>query len=254
MAEIDSKKNNSTIYIDIGNSTISFMYEESGNWQLLFKIKLSEFELAVEWLQKHRGEFTHFVVASVRADLREKLKSNVPGINFGILTIGDIDSKRIDYRTPQTLGIDRVLGCLAAYSKIKDRNVLVIDSGSACTIDFMDKNGVYEGGIIIPGLKSFFGIFKEKAPELPDVTLELPEVWPGKDTRTSLQWGQLGFYLDGIRYAIQKFLNMGENTDIYITGGDAEWIYPYLDMTEIKHVPFLVAEGMKLLFNGRDKN
>lgn len=247
MAEIDSKYNNSIIYIDIGNSTISLMYEELNNWQLLLRVKLEELDVITNWISKNQDKYKRFAISSVRSTILKKLKLAIPSEKLIILTVESLNSDKIDYLTPKTLGIDRVLGCLAAHKKSGSKNVIVIDSGSACTIDFMDFNGVYKGGIIIPGLKPFLDIFKLKAPELPTVPYQLPDDWPGKNTVTSLQWGQLGFYLDGITSAIKKFEQKYGNAEVYLTGGDAKFLYNYLKST-VFYEEFLIVEGMKILY------
>ena len=59
---------------------------------------------------------------------------------------------RIDYRTPTTLGTDRVAAAVGAWSDYAGSPILVVDAGTAVTYDYVDPDGVYHGGNIAPGI------------------------------------------------------------------------------------------------------
>ena len=60
------------------------------------------------------------------------------------------------YKTPETLGKDRLAAIVGAYSLFPGKDILVFDAGTALTIDFIDKDGNYHGGNISPGLNMRF--------------------------------------------------------------------------------------------------
>ena len=179
--------------------------------------------------------------------LKETLTREIENSLLREMTIRDVDSDKLDYETPETLGIDRYLGCLGAWSA-SGKGVVVIDGGSACTIDYMDKNGVYHGGVIMPGFRAIMNIFKEVAPELPEVKVGIPEIFPGKNTTESLQWGQVGFFVDGVISILQAYDHKFRDYDLYITGGDAELLNTLLgDVGEVN--PWLVLMGLKEMYS-----
>ena len=111
---------------------------------------------------------------------------------------------------------------------MEQKAVLVIDAGSACTIDFTDVDGVFQGGVIMPGLKALQQVFFGAAPSLPQIEFEVPEVFPGKSSREALQWGLSQFLLDGIIANIARYEHTFGEFTLYITGGDAETLAPFL--------------------------
>ena len=202
----------------------------------------------ISWLDKNEEAIEELVVASVRKDHFTLLKNQITNKKITQITIDDIPIEMLDYSTPKTLGIDRYLDCLGAFKESK-KGVVVIDAGSACTIDMMDKRGVYKGGIIMPGLQSIMQIFKSVAPELPETEKEIPKNWPGKNTKESLQWGQVGFFIDGIKSALGRFKDQYGDFELYITGGDGETISKLIT-EKSKNDSFLIFKGMQEIFNG----
>ncbi len=127
------------------------------------------------------------------------------------------------YTTPGTLGHDRVASAAGAMAWKPGQDILVIDAGSAITIDFIDASGNYQGGIISPGLA-----MRYKA--LTDYTARLPLVSPGNtrglagnDTISSISLGvQNGIIFEIDRY-IEEYREKYPNIFIIMTGGDADF-------------------------------
>lgn len=222
MSNFDSNNLDKTVFIDIGNSSIKLGLKKSSNW------KVERFE-HIESVKARISEIKHvqeIFVSSVRKEIANRLSDSLNSYLVKILSIEDLKSSTLDYDTPQTLGIDRYLACLGAKSKTK-KAVVVIDAGSACTIDYMNENGVYKGGVIMPGLHSFLNIFKNTAPELPEIRPTLPNEFPGKSTKSSLEIGLNQFFVDGINANLDRYSEFGE-FDLYVTGGDAERVSEWI--------------------------
>ncbi len=247
MSDNDLEKVKKSLFIDIGNSSFKLAEKVNGEWERIEGNYRNG--LAIKsWLNYSGKKFDRAVVCSVREDRLKELEETLSDVMFTKISIDTIPKGKLDYQTPKTLGIDRYLGCLGAQTEIND-SVVVIDAGTACTIDFMDEHGVYRGGIIAPGLRSMLNIFKENAPQLPEVESKLPEDWPGKSTTTSLQWGQLGFYIDGLEAAIKRFKEKYNASHIYLTGGSAEFLSAFFSF-EVCVDNFLVFKGMDVLSAG----
>lgn len=243
MGEIDSNKLKFTLFVDIGNSVIKAAVKKNGLWEVLYSINAGNMTAFTDWVLTHSNQFSGIVISSVRSDITSKIKKNLVNIPIKVLSVVDIEPLKLDYETPKTLGLDRYLGCLGAVTH-SSKAVVVIDSGSACTIDYMSSDEVYMGGVIMPGLEILLNIFTEKAPELPPIEVNIPEVWPGKSTHTSLQWGQIGLFVDGINASLQRFRDAFDDFDLHLTGGDASTIEKLLK-TEVRVRPYLVFEGME---------
>jgi type III pantothenate kinase len=242
MSKIDSHSPKNILYLDIGNSSIKGAFKKGLNWELIKSDQPMTALDLVNWIKEHPEAFTEIVVSSVRVDVQKAIHEQLKDLKLTELSVKDIPSELLDYETIDTLGIDRFLACYGATEQTTN-SVVVIDAGTAITIDFMDQDDVYHGGIIAPGLAGFGEILHQKAPALPNVEMDIPKTWPGKTTVDSLKWGQLGFY----KIAIEGFLNKYEEGfgpfDLFITGGDGVKIKAMIDR-ESKVRPLLVFKGM----------
>jgi len=148
----------------------------------------------------------------------------------------------IDYKTPETLGRDRIAAAVGARSLLPETNVLIIDMGTATTIDFIDNQGVYHGGIISPGATMRARAMNQFTGCLPLVDLPANAELTGKSTEEALQFG----ILNGIRFEIDgyisRYMHLYEGLQVIVTGGDAELI----DHKRVSIIfePDLVAIGL----------
>lgn len=243
MSNIDSHSSKNTLYLDIGNSAIKGAYKDGLNWKSMEADKPVSAERFVQWIETNSVLFSEIVVSSVRKDVLELIQQRLPDIHFQELSVKDIPPGMLNYETVDTLGIDRFLACYGATDQTNN-SVVVIDAGTALTIDFMDENNVYHGGLIAPGLAGFNEVLSLKAPALPKVDMEIPKTWPGKSTEDSLKWGHAGFYKMAIEGLLDKYEDEFGSFDLYITGGDGE-VIKAMTGRESKLRPFLVFEGMK---------
>lgn len=230
-----------TIYLDIGNSTITFSEIIEKKWKVLSKTEIEE--VLPDFLQGE-GD-VQIVTSSVRKELLNKLSNHYPDIDINVITHTEISPEYLAYETPNTLGIDRFLVCLGAVN-YRQRDVIVVDAGSACTVDFMNSEKVYRGGVIMPGLQVLHNSVKDYLPELPPVDRKLPEKWPGNTTQNCLKWGLNGTFIGSIEQFILKMKKLAPNAQTWITGGDGKWVAKNInpDMNPI-YAPDLIFEGMK---------
>lgn len=125
------------------------------------------------------------------------------------------------YKTPETLGSDRIAAVVGANMICPNRNVLVIDAGTCITYDFIDSENRYHGGNISPGIKMRFRALNEFTSRLPhvDAKKDIPDL--GYDTETAVMSG----VVNGVTHEIEGFINMMEGKYpglfVFLTGGDA---------------------------------
>jgi len=156
----------------------------------------------------------------------------------------------IAYKTPETLGADRIAGSVAAQALFPEVNILKIDFGTCITYDFIDQKGEYRGGAISPGMMMRF-----KA--LHNYTAKLPLVDPmqfksfdltGTDTATSILSGVVNGIRQEIEGAIGEYGQRFGNLKVVGTGGDAG-LFVTLLKSEIFARPYLVLEGLNRILN-----
>ena len=127
------------------------------------------------------------------------------------------------------LGSDRIANAIAAYDKYK-KNCLIIDFGTATTFDIIHKPGVYEGGVIAPGVKLSINNLNKSTALLPVFSLKDNKKIYGKNTTEALNAGFLWGYQGLINNLIKKItLNGKKNYKIILTGGYASFFKKFID-------------------------
>lgn len=144
------------------------------------------------------------------------------------------------YDDPSSLGIDRWLGMMASYSRYK-ASVLVVDAGSAMTLDLVTAEGRHIGGYILPGLTLmrdalWGGTDRVKV----DADATSGGIDPAQDTAAAVNQGSL---LASIA-VIEKLL-VQYQSNLVVTGGDAKQLLPYLK-GKVDYQPNLVLDGLAL--------
>jgi type III pantothenate kinase len=154
------------------------------------------------------------------------------------------------YKSPKTLGKDRLSVAVAAAGLFPGKNCLVIDAGTCITYDFIDKNKKYQGGSITPGLEMRLKAMNAFTDKLPLVNRKKLTNTIGKDTVTSLRTGaQHGATLE-MEGFIQDYKSRFGHIEVLLTGGDANYFAKTLK-TKIFVNPNLVLIGLNkiLLYN-----
>ncbi len=151
----------------------------------------------------------------------------------------------IKYKTPETLGRDRIAAVIGAHQKFGSVASLVVDMGTCITYDLIDAEGVYWGGNISPGLHMRYRAMDEFTHALPLVDPpESVDQLMGLSTNQALQYGGktgILFELEGYIEALRKVY---DGINIILTGGDA---YYFVGSTKkgIFVVPDLVLFGLQ---------
>lgn len=125
------------------------------------------------------------------------------------------------YKTPHTLGLDRLAAAIGACELFPGKDLLVIDAGTAVTFDLIESNGTFKGGNISPGLRSRFRALHEFTKKLPliEETVEYPVI--GQTTEEAIRAGVINgmvFEMDG---TIDLFRENRPGLQPLLTGGDA---------------------------------
>lgn len=245
------------IYLDAGNSFIKIathtgdIVDDSGtliqenfdNWMVHLRARHADIEKVISLLQTEILTSMPILACSVVVDVQRRLEEAL-GSRIQFLSHNKILPGTLDYKTVDTLGMDRYLACLGAWSLSKGNAVIVVDAGTATTIDWMNNEGVFKGGVITPGLSVFEKGLREFAPALPEVPRSIPSEWPPRSTREALQWGIAGSYVEMVKAHIHRFADKSESCSIWITGGDAE-ILAQIREYQIQYHPNLVFEGLR---------
>ena len=124
------------------------------------------------------------------------------------------------YKTPETLGMDRLAAAIAAQAQSSGQPILVIDAGTCITYDFVDECGQYQGGNISPGMEMRFKALHTFTDKLPLVEAEgeLPRY--GQTTETAIRSGVIRGIEHEIKGYIEQLREKYPSLLVFLTGGN----------------------------------
>lgn len=153
---------------------------------------------------------------------------------------------KLEYRTPHTLGSDRLAAAVGAMNEAPGRNILIVDAGSAITIDFVDSNGTFRGGNISPGVKMRLEALHKFTERLPFIDKEGDTPTIGYDTNTAIRSGVIHGICHEIDGYITDFKNKYPDLLVFLTGGDEKTLINKIK-SHIFADRFLVAKGLNYI-------
>ncbi|MCK4629057.1 MAG: type III pantothenate kinase [Sedimentisphaerales bacterium] len=249
------------ITIDIGNSTISIAVFTGQKHNRTETIpieqadtrKLSDILRAFREIcgpQPLNAKTVPVVVSSVNSTILELIERSVGDVlDQNILLIGrefPLEMK-VAVENPDTIGSDRLLTAFAAYQVVESA-VVVADFGTATTIDCVNDNGIFLGGVILPGLNLSARSLSEYTAALPCVTPKLPTDIFGVNTETAIQNGIYFGAIGAFREIVERYAEqLGQWPQIVATGGFSKLILRHCDFID-SHVPDLCLDGLYLAY------
>jgi type III pantothenate kinase len=251
----DSGEPTRIVAVSVGNTNTSFaLYADlegsafgslpSGDGAAIASAVLERFEALSDALQ------SAVVIASVNAAaadaLTDALRSSLPTKVFRLGEDLDIPLQgRLD---PEALtGQDRILNALAAYETMGQACV-VVDAGTAITIDFVDGEGVFHGGAIAPGVRMALDAMHRGTSALPKVEFAAPDAdsFFGRDTTQAMLHGAFYGARGLVRLLTERY---AEAYDAYppviATGGDARALFEQDELVD-RIVPDLTLRGIAI--------
>lgn len=131
---------------------------------------------------------------------------------------------KIDYLTPNTLGFDRIANCVGAMKLFPDRPLLVIDSGTCITYNYVDAHGVFLGGNISPGVEIRFNALHHYTAKLPCLKPVQKYGGIGRTTEEAIQNGVLSGMFFEVQTYVERFYHAESNGMVVVTGGNADFL------------------------------
>ena len=166
-----------------------------------------------------------------------------PGIKTGL---------NIHVDVPSQLGSDRIVIAVAALAEYKAPLVLM-DLGTATTMEVVEPDNLYLGGVIFPGVKVSLEALTSRAAQLPAISLDKPSKVIGKNTvdcmRSGIMYGAAAM-LDGMLDRVEE--ELGSKTTVIATGGMAQFVTP-LCRHEIILEKDLLLKGLNILYKKNKK-
>ena len=218
------------LIVDIGNTRTKYAVFDDGDW-VKCGLGLPEvYDLATTY--RKSGKEVNLILSStgaISAEVRERLHEVS---TFFCEVSSEIPLPiRLGYETPKTLGVDRIAGCVGGAFLFPDKELLVIDSGTAITYDFVSADGVFRGGNISPGLGIRFRALNEFTASLPLVKCSMKHGYVGKNTHDAILNGVMNGILFEMRGYIDELFRNNPHAVVIITGGGSEYLKKTLKRT-----------------------
>lgn len=248
------------LVIDVGNThTVIGVYKEEkllGHWRISTNLEKTEDEYGI--LVKGLLDNSKLSLADIKGIviscvvppiiwILKKMSADYfkvspiivgPGIKTGIYIKTD---------NPKEVGADRIVNAIAAY-KLYGGPVIIIDFGTATTFCAVNKDGVYLGGAIAPGIEISAEALAEKTAKLPKIEVTKPQHSIGSNTIAAMKSGIFFGYLGLTNELIRRFKReLGEDSLVVATGGYSELIGNECKLID-KINPFLTLIGLYLVY------
>ena len=233
--------------IDVGNTNMVFGLLEGdkliGSFRLMTDANRTSDEIGLTVCQYFRrfdlttDQVCDIVIASVVPQVMYTLTSAMVKY-FGKkpLIIDEDIQPEIYYEGEDHLGADRAVSCVAAMAKY-GKPLVVLDFGTATTVDALDSRGTYLGGCI-------------QAAMLPRIELVSPPSVLGQNTISQIQAGSVLGYIGAIEYLIRRTkaeMGFGDDVKVVATGGLARLIADNTDLIDVVDSQ-LIVDGLRILY------
>lgn len=242
--------------IDIGNTSTKFckFTEDEAVWMTRVDTAGLNVDTVAEALgDVELGDEEVFIASVVReADSVITQALSAAGIDDAVFIRSTDRILPHILETIETTGVDRLLTAFSAKVLCPQEAVVVIQAGSAITVDFVSKDGVYEGGMIMPGPEMWLSSLSS-ASMLPDISaadISWEKSGAGNSTRSAILNGASAGLVGAVKEAVRRIVMKSKDVpQIIITGG---WADALAEFFPAKCQADLVLTGIYLFANTRD--
>ncbi len=220
------------IVLDVGNTYIKVGAFEGDI--LCWSTMYSDVQEVI--LKVKESKPIHVLISSVRVENPFEALNEVTRLHY--FTTKTKLPVQIDYKTPETLGTDRIAAAVGAIALYPNQNNVVFDLGTCLTHGIVDEHHTYHGGSIAPGLEMRLKALAHYTAKLPLVEIATEKVeLTGKSTTESIKSGVICGMQFEIEGFIQAYQNKYTEINVLLTGGNAP-----LFEKRLKEYIFVVAE------------
>ena len=210
------------LIIDIGNSRAKIVVMEGNRILRKWVTENVDNQILDTIFEKHAIE--RAIVASTRANEEEVaamlvargIKTIIFNPSTTAIPLGN------DYHTPKTLGADRLAAAVGAWAMYGDSDTMIVDFGTAITIDYV-VDGAFKGGNISPGVTTRFRALADYTACLPRCCATDEVLDYGRTTIEAIEQGVMRGVEHEIRGYVEAFREKNEKKCIIFTGGDAKY-------------------------------
>lgn len=246
--------------VDQGNSFFKLTLFEGERLLDVCRIPSGSFDDVFEVIERWNPQCGSFCsVGRSEPRMLESLRIALDG-NLMIMSRSARLPVRIEYSTPESLGLDRIVLASGAASVFRGENIMVVDAGTAVTLDMIigryssgggcHSSSAFVGGRISPGLFMRLKSLHQFTSALPLVNAEGPTPLVGDSTDTAIRSGVILGLADEIVESFSQYQKKFGCDRMLLTGGDAGVLYNRIcSRIPVDHVPDLMARGLLYIYN-----
>jgi type III pantothenate kinase len=234
------------LIVDVGNTFVKFAVFKEDTLVKKHSFKLNQFIPEFITICKEFKYLQNCIISSVGKLDNESVKL----IKTKCFVVFLDSSTKVPfenlYKTPMTLGVDRIALVSASASQYSNKNVLIIDAGTCITYDFINSENQYLGGAISPGIQMRYQSLNNFTANLPLLDTKLPENIIGNTTNEAIHSGVVLGILNEIKGAITIYKEKYTDLTVILTGGDAIFLSKQLKSSIFANSNFLL-EGLNYI-------
>lgn len=234
------------LIIDVGNTFVKLAVFQEYTLKKKTVVSLDAFEESFEKILKSFPELQKCIISSV-GKLEKQHKDLVMSSLNTLILNADIKLPFNNlYKTPKTLGVDRIALVAASVQQFPNKNCLIIDAGTCITYDFINKKNDYLGGAISPGIRLRYITLHNLTANLPLLETEQPKNITGNDTSSAIHSGVVNGILKEIDGVVADYQDKYSDLTVILTGGDANFLSKQLKSSIFANSNFLL-EGLNFI-------
>ncbi len=236
------------LLVDIGNTQIKYVFQELGTATLFSEVTYCDYAVFIAELAKNIfSNVCTVIVANVQSDeIVAAIESWASQRSIAFLQVHS-EAKAFgvcsSYQQPARLGVDRWLALIAVHHLYPKQNVLIIDAGTATTVDLLAANGEHLGGWIMPGVQTMFDSLLSNTKKIIADPINTAQISFGVDSSECLNYGTWAMTIGAIKEAIVQANSLLLLNKVVLTGGNSQQIVNLIP-EECELVPELLFHGL----------
>ena len=234
------------LIIDVGNTFVKLAVFHDGKIQKHLSTSTARFKTDFEGFLEDFPKIDRAIISSVGEFQHQQLISAQPSFHCIELNHGLKFPFKNNYKTPKTLGTDRMALAAAAVSMYPNTNVLIIDSGTCITYDFVSAETAYQGGAISPGIRLRYRSLSDFTKNLPLLDTKMPNDIIGNSTENAIHSGVIFGVIKEIEGVKSDYAEKYSHLTVILTGGDCEFLSKRLKNGIFANSNFLL-EGLNYI-------
>lgn len=240
------KEEESCLVVDAGNTSVKVARFKKNELVRLERFSSDQRVALHEYLSSFKSDQS--ILASVLEDSEKKMLINTLNPTVILTTETSLPIDLSSYKSPKTLGVDRIANAVAGYHFSGKKNALIIDIGTCVKFDFINAKGIYQGGSISPGLAMRYKSLAHFTGQLPELNGIQKVDFMGDSTNNCIYSGVINGLTAEITSFLRHYNQRFNQLTIFLTGGE----HKYFDKA-FKNSIFvdenLTLKGLKLILD-----